>query len=239
MRNFIYNKLSFLILLLSFYIVSCATITVNVYFPAEEVRQAYSNLEDEFLIEEDEVEKNVEKNGGESKVESGKPELNIKVTYPDKPTISSRKIIPLKKNVSLEIAEMALAQDDITRQIESKIRNMPDVVKTYKSRNARQAGINALLNGGKAGEANNGLLVERGSLSANDKNILNAENKDRQIIINAMSKAIIEINKLEATPQNIRKVYPEAAEQFANTRRNKAKSGWKVQLPNGKWAVKK
>ena len=49
MKNSIFRGLYFLPLALCFYLVSCATITVNVYFPAEEVRDAYSSLEEEFL----------------------------------------------------------------------------------------------------------------------------------------------------------------------------------------------
>lgn len=221
-----------------FYLISCATITVNVYFPAEEVRQAYSNLEDEFIIEDD-AENDVQPNGGDSKLENDTKIAKKEVIYKDEPTVTTKKIIPLKKNMSFEITEIALAQDNITKQIESKIRSKPDVIKTYKSRNARRAKIDSLLGAGKIGEANNGLLVARSQVTGADKSLIAAENKDRGVIINAMSVAIIEINKLEATPQNIRKVYPEAAEQFANTRRSKAKSGWKVQLPNGKWATKK
>ena len=222
-----------------FYLISCATITVNVYFPAEEVRQAYSNLEDEFILEDEGAEESVQPEGGDSKLESETKIANKEVIYKDEPTVTKKKIIPLKKNMSLEIAKVALAQDNITKQIESKIRSKPDVIKTYKSRNARQAKIEGLLGSGKVGEANNGLLAARGQVTAADNALIAAENKDRGVIINAMSVAIIEINKLEATPQNIKKVYPEAAEQFAITRRSKAKSGWKVQLPNGKWAAKR
>ena len=37
------------VFIMCFFVVSCATITVNVYFPAEEVRDAYSSLEEEFV----------------------------------------------------------------------------------------------------------------------------------------------------------------------------------------------
>ena len=52
MTNYNLRRLSFLPLVLCFYLVSCATINVNVYFPAEEVRDAYSSLEEEFLLED-------------------------------------------------------------------------------------------------------------------------------------------------------------------------------------------
>ena len=49
MTGNLFRALQSSLFILVFYSVSCATITVNVYFPAEEVREAYSNLEEEFL----------------------------------------------------------------------------------------------------------------------------------------------------------------------------------------------
>ena len=48
----------------------------------------------------------------------------------------------------------------------------------------------------------------------------NAENADRKIIIRGMARAIVEINNLEPTPENINKVLPEAGRQFASVRKS-------------------
>ena len=54
MERIAINILKPFVLFICFYLVSCATITVNVYFPAEEVRDAYSSLEEEFLEQDGE-----------------------------------------------------------------------------------------------------------------------------------------------------------------------------------------
>jgi len=221
------------VFLFSLSVISCATITVNVYFPAEEVRQAYTNLEEEFLLEDEQSTPESNEPG------TSDPGSSIKPVYPDEPTIKVTKVVPLTSKIDLDLISVAYAQENIARQIEAELKKMPEVVKAFKSRAARQTQVNALLGSGKAGEGNNGMLVARGSLSGAESSVLKAENADRKTIITGMAKAILKLNNLENTPQNIKKVYPEAAEQFAATRRDAAKSGWAVQLPNGKWAKKR
>ncbi len=65
-----------------------------------------------------------------------------------------------------------------------------------------------------------------------------AENADRRIIIRGMAAAIVKINKIDPTPENINRVLPQAAEQFAAVRRDKAMPGWWIQLPDGRWVQK-
>lgn len=227
----LYKKLLFSIPVL--FITACATITVNVYFPAEEVRQAYTNLEEEFLIEDQPS----DDSGSMDSKSSGEP--GSRLNYSDEPVIKITKIVPLTRKVDLDIINIAAAAEDITQQIESEIKKFPEVIQAFKSRASRQSDVNTLLDAGKVGEANNGMLVARGSLTGGENSTMEAENKDRDTIITGMAKAIIKINNIEVSSQNIQKVYPEAAEQFATSRRNVAQSGWKVQLPSGQWAVKK
>lgn len=215
------------------YLISCATITVNVYFPAEEVRQAYTNLEEEFLIDEESTD---DKENSDSK-SSGNPDSRLQ--FSDEPVIKITKIVPLTRKIDLDIVDVASAAEDITQKIETEIKKFPEVVQAFRDRAARQSKINSLLDSGKVGESNKGLLVERDSLTGEEKSVLDAENSDRKTIIEGMAKAIIKINNIESNQQNISKVYPEAAEQFATSRRSLARSGWKVQLPGGQWAVKK
>jgi hypothetical protein len=78
-----------------------------------------------------------------------------------------------------------------------------------------------------------------GDLTSQERSAFNAENKDRVKIIDGMAEAIVEINGLQATPENVQRVAPEAAEQFAAVRRSGAKPGWAIQLPNASWVTKK
>ncbi len=205
--------LKFLLLAASFYAASCATITVNVYFPAEEVREAYSSLEEEFL---------------EEPAPQPTPAPGAKPTpgpqsenkYPDKPVLSERKVIVLKKEVSLDFGEYAWAQGNIAQQITEKIRSMPDVIEAYKRRSKRLTTIRQMLSQGLVVEGSQGLLVQKGSLTPEQTQAFSAENADRQIIIRGMARAIVEINNIEPTPENIEKVLPEAARQFASVRRS-------------------
>jgi hypothetical protein len=215
---------------------ACATINVNVYFPAEEVREAYIDLEEELL-------KPQEGEGPVSGTPPGKKESapgpQSMRKYPEKPLLTYRRFIRLKRNFSLDLSKFAWAQDDISREITNKIRNMPGVVRAFQSRGARLNEISKMLSGRKVGEGNKGLLVMLGDLTSQERSAFNAENKDRVKIIDGMAEAIVEINGLQATPENVQRVAPEAADQFAAVRRSGAKPGWAIQLPNDSWVTKK
>jgi len=228
-----------LILVVSLYFVSCATITVNVCFPAEEVREAYTSLEEELLQapEEEANNKKSEENIEPERQESIAQPQSISI-YPEEPQLSSTKIITIRKGLSLDIYEYAWAQDNFSRQITNEVKKMPDVVDAYRRRGRRLSEVNKLLSDGEVGQGNNGLLVRRGSLTDPEKSTFNDENGDRKIIISGMAKAIVKVNGLEPTQQNINRVVPEAGEQFAAVRRSEAKPGWWIQLPNDKWVQK-
>jgi len=234
-----YYKLFILPLFLATFtikLLSCATITVNVYFPAEEVRDAYISLEEELLKPQDGGDTGTDEVPGTTESVAEPQSLR---TYPKEPLLKYKKFITIWRGISLDFSEFAWAQDNIAREITNKIKKMPEVVKAFQSRGKRLSEINESLSERKVGEGNKGLLVKRGSLSSQETKVFNAENQDRKIIVDGMARAIVEINGLEPTPQNINRVAPEAAKQFAAVRRREAKSGWQVQLPDGKWAAKK
>ena len=212
--------LSFIPLVLCFYLVSCATINVNVYFPAEEVRDAYSSLEDEFLLEDGSgTEEGAESSDSNVVTPTQPPESSIK--YQDEPTLKSEtKVIVLRKEVTLDFGDYAWAQGNISEQISERIRAMPEVIDAYKSRAKRKNIINSMLNKGLVREGSQGLLVKSGTLSAKQQQAFNDENADREEIIRGMAAAIVGINNLEPTDENIEKVLPEAARQFASVRRS-------------------
>src|SRR4030043_700899 len=97
-------------------LVSCAIITVNVYFPEKEVKEAYKELEKELMTPESPSQE------PKSKPE-GKPEGSLKMEF-----ISS-----------------AYAQEStLSQRIAEIVRKMPDVVNAYKEIGARIPEIDKL-----------------------------------------------------------------------------------------------
>jgi len=188
---------------------ACAVITVNIYFPEKDVKEAYKVLEQELMAPAE--------TGGEEKP-AGKPQSSIRFEF-----------------VSPAYAQEAGMADKIAEAV----KKMPDVVHAYKEMGARITDTDRLRDSGAVGEANNGLLVEREKgLSPADKKIVDAENENRKSVINGMTKAIIRINRQPETPDNISQVKPQATAQFAAIRRDAAKKGWWIQDESGNWGRK-
>ncbi len=218
MQKIASNVIKPLVLFMCFLIVSCATITVNVYFPAEEVRDAYSSLEEEFL-QQNEDESTTDQTP-ETQTVTPTPEPQSKNIYPEEPTLSDTKVVVIKRQISLDFSNYAWAQGNISQQIAEKIKAMPQVIDAYRSRGKRVNVINQMISQNKVAEGSQGLLVKKTSLSSAETSAFNAENADRKVIIQGMARAIVEINNLDPTPENINKVLPEAARQFASVRRS-------------------
>ncbi|MCI0481712.1 MAG: hypothetical protein L0213_09015, partial [Candidatus Dadabacteria bacterium] len=89
-RN-LYKALQSSFFVLVLYSVSCATITVNVYFPAEEVREAYSNLEEEFLKQGENGGSGPEKKQPDANKPAATPPPQSMRNYPARPALSSVK----------------------------------------------------------------------------------------------------------------------------------------------------
>jgi hypothetical protein len=188
---------------------SCAVITVNIYFPEKDVREAYKALEQELMKTDGEGE-------GEGPQSRSDGLLNfnlVAVAYAD----------------ASELAD----------KIAETIRKMPDVVNAYKEMGERLPDIDRLRDSGKVGESNSGLLVEReGKLSAEEQKLISQENENRKTVMNGMAKAIIRINRIPQNEENMKQVKPQAVEQFAAVRRDTAKKGWWIQDPDGNWQKK-
>jgi uncharacterized protein YdbL (DUF1318 family) len=204
------KKAKFLMGALFIIMVSCAIITVNIYFPEKDVKEAYKTLEQELMSPD------------EQKTDEQQPDA--------KP----------ESSIQFELVSSAYAQEDVTAEkITEIIKKMPDVVNAYKEMGARIADTDRLRDSGKVGEGNNGLLVVReGVLIPFDQKIVNMENENRKTVINGMAKAIIRINRQPDNVKNMNQVRPQAVEQFAAVRRDSAKAGWWIQAPNGNWAKK-
>jgi uncharacterized protein YdbL (DUF1318 family) len=203
------KKTKFLIVALCFILISCAVITVNIYFPEKDVKEAYQLLEKELMGPEGKP---------EEKAPQGKPESLLHFEL-----------------VTSAYAQEAGLPDKIA----DIVKKMPDVVNAYKEMGARLSDIDRLRGSGLVGEGKNGLLVVReGSLTPQDQKLFEMENRNRKTVIQGMTKAIIRINRLPENDANITQVMPQATEQFASIRRDAAKKGWWVQDASGNWLKK-
>lgn len=214
--------------------VSCAIVTINVYFPAEEVKDVFKSLEQELLDNPSGENDIIDQPGTESTGPTDKNQTSIK--YNSTPGISQTRIIATKTVVKL-VPEV-LAQGSSSNKILISVKNDPKVIKAYANRNARLNEINRLLSKRLVGEGNNGLIIARGTLSGSDTALINAENQDRDTIVYIMAKKITELNKLDTTAGNIDQFKPLAAEQFAAVRREEVPAGSLIQMPDGQWRAK-
>ncbi len=235
MKNFYNRILNKSLSVFLFLNLSCAIVTINVYFPAEEVKDVFKALEDELLDdteqEDADTETDVEQESMEEENASDSEQTSF--IYPSEPNITTSKIIATKRVFTL-IPEV-YAASSITSKILNSIKSNPEIQKAYDRRNGRLSAINKILSKRLAGEGNTGLVVARGNLAQGDRDLIEAENTDRTLIIKIMAEEIIKINKLDTTPDNVNSVKPQAAEQFAAVRRDEVKSGTLVQYPDGKW----
>jgi hypothetical protein len=201
-------------LFLSILLISCAIITVNIYFPEKEVQEAYKALEKELMT----------------------PEGNKPEGTPEKKTET-----PPQSSIRWEWVASAMAQpSELSGKIADVVKKMPDVVAAYREMGSRLSKIDRLRDSGVVGEGKNGLLAvrdEKGVTPA-DRSLISAENENRGTIMNGMARAIVRINRVPENEQNIKQVMPQAVEQFASVRRSSAKKGWWVQESDGNWSQK-
>ncbi len=192
---------------------ACAVITVNIYFPEKDVKEAYKELEKELMTP------------------GQKPEEKQPATAPEAKPESS---------IRFEFVSSAYAQEPgLAGKISDIVKKMPDVVNAYKEMGARIVDTDRLRDSGSVGEAKDGLLVPREkTLSPADSQIVDKENENRRTVIAGMAKAIVRINRVPETPENLKQVMPQAADQFAAIRRDAAKKGWWIQTPDGNWKKK-
>jgi uncharacterized protein YdbL (DUF1318 family) len=203
------KKVKLIAVALFFIIVSCAVITVNIYFPEKDVKEAYKTLEKELM--------DTDKKPDEKKPE-GKPESSMKFEL---------------------FASAYAQEAGVADKISETVKKMPDVVNAYKEMGARITDIDRLRDSGVVGEGKDGLLVVReGTLNETDKKIVDKENENRRTVMKGMAKAIIRINRVPENEANLNQVMPQAVEQFASIRRDSAKKGWWVQDVNGNWTKK-
>ena len=203
------GKMKLLTTLFFLVFVSCAVITVNVYFPEKDVKEAYKSLEKELMKPE---------GAQEQKKPDAKPESSIRFEF---------------------VPSAYAQESGVAERISEMIKKMPDVVNAYKQMGERLADIDRLRDRGAVGESKNGLLVLReGVLSPAEQKLVDLENENRKTVMMGMAKAIVRINRLPENETNISQVAPQATEQFAAIRRDSAKKGWWIQDASGNWNKK-
>lgn len=201
---------------------ACAIITVNVYFPEKDVKSAYNSLEDELLQP------------------TPKKEESTPAPKP-RSSLETRPVLAAAGSWRIAIVADAFAQEDLSRRITEEIKTYPEVLAAYKSLGQKLERLNQLRDQGLVGEGNDGKVVLRAKspqVKEVDVKLVEEENKDREVIMNGMTKAIVKLNKQEPSASNLAKVKPQASETFASIRREKAHPGWWIQLPDGTWKQK-
>jgi Protein of unknown function (DUF1318) len=200
---------------------ACFNITVNVYFPAKDVKSAFKSLEQDLM------------KGAPEGTEPGQGEPG---TAPEEGTGTG----PQSRLIDLLGPDSAYAQGsgELSSELAEKLRDDPDVVKAYAEMGSRLGYINRLRDSGMVGEANNGMLSARQTLGKKESLAVDKENDNRNSIIWAMAKAIVEINGQPVNNDTIRQVLDKAASEFAAVRRDSAKPGWWIQKPDGSWVQK-
>lgn len=204
-------------------LVSCAIITVNVYFPEKAVKEAYKSLDEILLKKEGQNAPKVEK---EPTAEPKAPQPGPQSRLPD-----------MMPGLSLvAVAHAAENGDDLAIELGS----MPEVASAYAEMAQRQPALVALFDRGAIGLTSQGLVTlrDKAKVSAQDEALVGAENRNRKTVIGGMAKAILKTTKQEATKAALDQTMGKAAATFAETRRESAKAGWWMQLQNGKWVQK-
>ena len=202
------RKIKLLSVILCFIIASCAVITVNIYFPEKDVKEAYKVLEKELM--------DTDKKPGET--QEGKPQSSLGFEFV--PSLYAQ-----ESGLADKISEIVKKMPDVVEAYRQMGTRIADTDRLRDS-GAVGEGNNGLL------------VEREGSIAPADKKIVEMENANRKTVMNGMAKAIIRINRVPENEENLRQVVPQATQQFASIRRDSAKKGWWVQDPNGNWSRK-
>ena len=203
------RRIKFFSIAIFFIFVSCAVITVNIYFPEKDVKEAYKTLEKELMGTDQKT---------DEKKPAGKPESSIRFEF---------------------ITSAYAQESGQAERITEMVKKMPDVVNAYKEMGARISDIDRLRDKGAVGEAKNGLLVLReGTLTPGDQKLIDMENENRNTVMKGMAKAVIRLNRDPENEATFKKAMPQAVEQFAILRKESAKKGWWIQDADGNWSKK-
>lgn len=209
---------------------ACAVITVNVYFPEKDVKQAYKSL-DEMLLKQDGETKPPAQQQTPAGTPAGEQEQKPAEEKPQSRLNDSL--------LDLSMIAVAFAAENIADDLAIEMSGMPEVLKAYDEIKASLPQLNALRDSGAVGENKQGLIwvLDKGKLGGNDALVRNV-NDSRKVVITGMARAILKVNKQPETKAVMNQVMGKAAAMFADVRREEAKPGWWIELANGKWVQK-
>lgn len=198
---------------------TCARITVNVYFPAAELEDAATQIEQEIRSDTP---------------DGGAPEAPSPAPSSDSVPKAGREpqgaiLWPLWRYVHLTIGPAIAEAQGIDVNIKT-----PTIRSLIASRKQRYTSLRPLLDQCILGETQNGLveLTSQPGVSLKDKarakQLRDQENRDRQKLYQEIATA----NNLPAARVG------DVAAIFANVNRREAQRGWCIQEANGKWQKK-
>jgi uncharacterized protein len=199
---------------------TCARITVNVYFPAAELEDAAAQIEQEIRSDTPD--------GGAPDAPSPAPSSAVPQP-PAEPKPQGAILWPLWRYVRLSIDPAIAEAQGINVNIQT-----PTIRSLIASRKQRYASLRPLLDQCILGETQNGLveLMSQPGLSLQDKarakQLRDQENRDRQRLYQEIATA----NNLPAARVG------DVAAIFANVNRREAQRGWCIQEANGEWQKK-
>jgi hypothetical protein len=205
-------------------LVSCAIITVNVYFPEKAVKDAYKSV-DEMML----------KGGDTTPAPAGQPDDGKDKAPEAKPLSWIIRTLP-----TVSLAATAHAAENTADELAVELASMPEVNRAYETMNRNLAKVRGLLASGAVGLSSQGLIVARDKtrVTPQDEALLKTENDCRKTIITGMAKAILKINKQTQSNADMNQLLGKAAATYAETKRDEALPGWWIQLQNGRWVQK-
>ena len=205
---------------------SCAIITVNVYFPEKAVKEAYKSLDDMLL----------KKSGEKGATEEKQPPAEEQKAPETKPQSRLFDELPSLSLVSVAHAEDSSYADNLAIELSGN----DAVLKAYDEMRQRLPKLTALYETGAVGLTSQGLVMVRDKtkVTPQDEALVKAENASRKTVVLNMAKAILKLNKQKESKAAMDQVMGKAAATYADTKREEAKPGWWIQLPNGRWVQK-
>jgi len=202
------KRISFFAVALFVFAASCAVITVNIYFPEKDVKEAYKNLEKELMTpDKKEDVKPADKSQGSIRFEF------ISSAYAQEPGLADK------------ISEIVKKMPDVVNAYKEMGARVADTDRLRDSGAVGESKTGLLVEREKA-------------LPPADKKIMDMENENRKTVMKGMARAIIRINRVPENEENLRQIMPQATDQFAAIRRDSAKRGWWIQDPSGNWSKK-
>jgi hypothetical protein len=225
---------------------ACAVITVNVYFPEKDVKQAYKSLDEMLLKQNSDQKQPADKASGINPPVEGQPSAEQPADIQAPAPVDKKEEVKPQSSIwgeglGISLVTEAAAAENLADQLAIETSSMPEVLKAYDQMRARLPQMNALLDSGAAGINKQGLISIRDKAKAGGSEALvNAENDSRKAVITGMAQALQKITERQqpGAKANMGELMKKAAATFADVKREEAKAGWWVELANGRWVQK-